>query len=135
LPTSVQFLEPERIVESVYAGVVGPVEFERSVERAIALARSRASFRFLSDLTALAKGPSPGDLFAMVRMLESRDLPRTLREALVVTPDFPDPGDARFYEDTCRNRGWDIRIFLDRTSALAWLESDPAPGTVPARSD
>jgi hypothetical protein len=132
LPTSVQFLEPEQIVESVYAGVVVAAEFERSVELAIELARSRASFRFLSDLTALDEGPSPGDLFAMIRLLENRGLPRTLREALVVTPDSPDPGDARFYEDVCRNRGWDIRIFPDRTSALAWLERDPVPGTVPA---
>jgi hypothetical protein len=135
LPTSVQFLEPERIVESVYADVVGAVEFERSVELAIELAESRASFRFLSDLTALAKGPSPGDLFAMIRLLENRGLPRTLREALVVAPDLPDPGDAHFYEDACRNRGWDIRIFPDRTSALAWLESDPASGTLPASRD
>jgi hypothetical protein len=116
----------------VYSGVVGSAEFQRSVELAIELAGNRASFRFLSDLTALAKGPSPGDLFETIRRLETRGLPRTLREALVVTPSLPDPGDARFYEDACRNRGWDIRIFLDRGSALAWLVSDPASGTVPA---
>jgi hypothetical protein len=116
----------------VYSGVVGSAEFQRSVELAIELAGRRASFRFLSDLTALAKGPSPGDLFEMIQMLETRGLPRTLREALVVTPSLPDPGDARFYEDACRNRGWDIRIFLDRETALAWLVSDSASGTVPA---
>ncbi len=65
-------------------------------------------------------------------MLETRGLPRTLREALVLTPGLPDPGDARFYEDACRNRGWDIRIFPDRESALAWLVSDPDSGTLPA---
>jgi hypothetical protein len=88
LPTTVHFLEPERTLESVYSGVVGSVEFERSVGTAIDLARTRESFR----------------------LLETRGLPRTLREALVVDPDLP-----------------------DRENALAWLESDPASGSVPAR--
>ena len=121
MPTTVRFLESDRVVESLYSGSVGSDEFAHSVERAIDLATAHVSFLFLSDLTDLEKGPAPGDLFAMIQMLETRGLPRTLREALVVSPRFPDPGDARFYEDACRNRGWDIRIFPDRKSGLARL--------------
>jgi hypothetical protein len=30
--------------------------------------------------------------------------------------------DVQFYEDACRNRGWNMRIFPDRGRALAWLQ-------------
>jgi hypothetical protein len=129
LPTTIRFLEPERVIESLYSGVVVGSDFDGAVDEAIRLARHHGRFVFLSDLTDLARGPSPGDLFAMVQMLEARDLPRTLREALVVPHASPEKADVQFYEDACRNRGWDIRLFPDRASALTWLTGpDTAPG-------
>jgi hypothetical protein len=128
VPTTIRFVEVGRYVESLYSGVVGPEEYDRSVTDALDLARARGEFRFLSDLTDLAKGPSPGDIFAMVQSLEHLGLPRSLREAIVLPPASPDTQDVQFYEDACRNRGWDIRIFPDRETAIAWLGTDAAPG-------
>jgi hypothetical protein len=110
------------LVESVYAGVVSPAELERAVVTTVELARERGVFLFLTDVTGLTGGHSAGDLFALVAMLGSLGLPRTLREAIVIPQASLAPPDVQFYEDACRNRGWNVRLFQDRGSALAWLK-------------
>jgi hypothetical protein len=123
LPTSSWITESEGYVESVYAGVVRPDELEQAVLRAVDLARKSGIFRFYTDLTGLAGGHSVGDLFALIAGLEQQGLPRTLREAIVLSGTSLAAKEVQFYEDACRNRGWNIRIFPDRESALTWLTS------------
>jgi hypothetical protein len=116
-------MQSEGYVESVYAGVVRPDELERAVLLAVDLARQSGVFRFYTDLTGLTGGHSVGDLFALVAALEQLGLPRTLREAIVMSGSALAAQEVRFYEDACRNRGWNIRIFPDRERALTWLSS------------
>jgi hypothetical protein len=121
MPTSSRILDG--VVESVYAGKVTPDELERAVLLAVDLARQSGIFRFYTDLTALAGGHSVGDLFTLIAGLEQLGLPRTLREAIVMSGTALAAQEAQFYEDACRNRGWNIRIFPDRESARTWLTS------------
>jgi hypothetical protein len=114
-------MQSEGYVESVYAGVVRPDELERAVLLAVDLARQSGVFRFYTDLTNLTGGHSVGDLFALIAVIEQLGLPRTLREAIVMSGSALAAQDVQFYEDACRNRGWNIRIFPDRADALTWL--------------
>jgi hypothetical protein len=57
----------------------------------------------------------------VVALLERLGLPRTLREALLVLPSSVPGPDVQFYEDACRNRGWNVRLFTERERALEWL--------------
>jgi hypothetical protein len=116
-------MQSEGYVDSVYAGVVRPDELERAVRTAVELARQSGIFRFYTDVSGLTGGHSVGDLFAMIGMLEELGLPRTLREAIVMSGTVQLALEVQFYEDACRNRGWNIRIFPDRAAALAWLTS------------
>jgi hypothetical protein len=121
LSTSCRFLQSEGYIESVYAGVVRPDELERAVLAAVDLAKQSGFFRFYTDLTDMAGGHSVGDLFALIAAIEQLGLPRTLREAIVISGSALAAPQVQFYEDACRNRGWNIRIFPDRERALAWL--------------
>jgi hypothetical protein len=116
-------MKSEGYVDSVYAGVVPPDELERTVRTAVDLARQSGIFRFYTDVSGLTGGHSVGDLFAVIGMLEGLGLPRTLREAIVMSGTVQRAQEVQFYEDACRNRGWNIRIFPDRAAALAWLTS------------
>jgi hypothetical protein len=113
------------VVESVFAGNVSPAELERSFLAAIELARQSGVFLFFTDVAGLTGGHSAGDIFALIRMVETLQLPRTLREAIVFSPSSPfalAAPDVQFYEDAARNRGWNVRLFQDRESALEWLK-------------
>ena len=109
------------IVDSVYAGDVSPAELEKGVRAAIALATGSGIFRFFTDVTGLTGGHSAVDLFAVVALLEAMGLPRTLREAILAPRTMMAAADVQFYEDACRNRGWNVRLFADRQAAMAWL--------------
>ncbi len=109
------------IVESTYTGDVPPDEQRRNIARAVELARAQGRFRFLTDLSAMHRGPTPGDLLAAIDHFDVLGLPRTLREALVLPPGSVTVEDVRFYEDACQNRGWNMRIFPGREAAIAWL--------------
>ena len=102
---------------------VSPGQLEGAVLQTIELARGSGVWRFCTDVTGLVGGHSPGDLFAVVALLEQLGLPRTLREAILVPPATLAPQDVQFYEDTCRNRGWNVRIFTERERAFEWLNA------------
>jgi len=121
LPASCRLLSAENVVESVYSGDVRPEEQDHASRAAIRLARESGVYRFFTDLSGMTRGPSPGELIQLIDALEHMGLPRTLREALVLPPGSMAATDVQFYEDACRNRGWNTRIFPDRAHAFAWL--------------
>jgi hypothetical protein len=114
-------LEPERVIELSYAGKVGPDDLQAMLRAAVETGTRTSILRYLADLTEMSGGHSAGDLFAVVQAMEQMGIPRTMREAIVPRPGSIPEADARFFEDACRNRGFDVRIFPDRASALAWL--------------
>ncbi len=124
MPIRCGVLEVERVVELVYAGTVTPEELQAMLLAAAETARRTSILRFLADLTGMSGGHSAGDLFAVVQAMEQLGVPRTMREAIVPRPGSLPDADARFFEDACRNRGFDVRIFPDRASALAWLQEN-----------
>jgi hypothetical protein len=121
LPASCRLLAAEGVIESVYAGDVRREDQERSARAAIQLAKDSGIYRFFTDLSTMTRGPTPGELIQVIDAFEHLGLPRTLREALVVPPGSMTATDVRFYEDACRNRGWNMRVFPDRAQALVWL--------------
>ena len=65
-------------------------------------------------------------LFEFPDLYAALDADRTSRGALVL----PHPSrtgevnDALFFENVCRNRGWNVRTFPGREEALAWLRDE-----------
>ena len=121
MPIRCSVLEPERVVELVYTGTVSPEELQDMLRAAVETGKRASILRFLADLTGMSGGHSVGDLFAVVQAMERMGVPRTMREAIVPRPGSIGGADARFFEDACRNRGFDVRIFPDRPTAIAWL--------------
>ncbi len=109
------------LLETVYSGVVTPPELDAAVRANLAAAREHGTYRFLADCIGLEGGHSLGDLYAVVALLEKSGAPREMREA-ILAPRFSGMAlEARAYETMCLNRGIRVRLFGDRTEALAWL--------------
>jgi hypothetical protein len=121
MPWEARYLAQERVVETSYSGSLDPRELRDAIETTIRMAGENGTTRFLADLSTLEGGHSIVDLSESVARFEALGVARDMREALVL-PDLASSSEsARFYETACQNRGWNVRVFPDRTTALAWL--------------
>lgn len=75
-------------------------------------------FIHLVDLTNCKNQISDTDLYKHADNLKSR-WPRSMKVAMVVSKEIE--SDVHFYETVCVNRGWNVKIFLNRNAALEWL--------------
>ncbi|MCC7120459.1 MAG: hypothetical protein IT493_02780 [Gammaproteobacteria bacterium] len=63
-----------------------------------------------------------GDIYAVPAMWEHASVHRGSVLALVVGKEPAHARDLEFFENTCRNRGWNVRLFEDGVTARAWLD-------------
>lgn len=81
-------------------------------------AENRCS-RILSDLREARIAASTMDIYEEVQKPEHSGIPRSHRRAIVISRDMRD---YRFWETTCRNRGFlGVRIFTNYDEAADWL--------------
>lgn len=62
-----------------------------------------------------------GDLYAVPAMWTHGEVDRASALALLVAPTSMSRSDAEFFENTCRNRGWNVRAFDEHAAAVTWL--------------
>jgi hypothetical protein len=75
--------------------------------------------RIISDLREAKIAASTLDIYGEVEGPEHTGIPRSHRRAIVISRDMRD---YRFWETTCRNRGFlGVRIFTDYDQAAEWL--------------
>jgi hypothetical protein len=121
MPWQVQLLPQQPIVETLYAGHLTSEELHAAVTASLQEAKTHRVTRLLSDCTTLEGGHNFADLFDLAENLQNDDFAFSLREAVLLPPTGPGVEMVKFYETTCRNRGLEVRIFTDRTQAIAWL--------------
>ena len=118
---NVSYLPDADAILTVYSGAMTPAELVAAVGATIALGTQQGTRRFLADCTGLAGGHSIVDLYDLAKLIESTGLTRDAREAIVL-PQLAAPSeDVRFWETTCRNRGFDVRVFDRMDVAGDWL--------------
>jgi len=81
------------------------------------------SKRILADLRAATFDLSVLDIFSTPGVLKGAEIPRQVKQALVVPLSFKD---AQFLETVNRNKGYNVMVFRDLKSAKQWLLSDDA---------
>jgi len=73
---------------------------------------------------------SVGDIYAVPAMWEHGAVHRGTALAMVVDGATAEVRDLEFFENTCRNRGWNVCVFDDFDAALAWLAGQVRRGAV-----
>lgn len=121
MPWQVAYLSDRRSVEVRFEGELSRAELTDSIIASLAMAKAHGTLRFLCDAVGLVGGHTVFDLYGLAESLHALGLPPGAREAIIL-PALPErANDATFWENACINRGFEVRCFADRASALAWL--------------
>jgi hypothetical protein len=123
MPWTIRFLAAERIVETLYSGMINPCELEQSITETLAASKTHACARFLVDGTAMQGGHSAMDLHTNMEKALKTSFPEPFHEALVLPPKAPLEivENMQFWAAGLRLRGYDVQIFIERAQALNWL--------------
>ena len=109
------------IIETYYSGVLTQSELSAAVHETIELCRTYGRTLLLGDCTALVGGHSVVDLYVLADFVMASGIGHTIKEA-VLLPELPASAEnVKFWETTCYNRGFSVRLFNDREGALKWL--------------
>ena len=121
MPWTLSLLQPERIVLTEYLAPMTGGEVMTATRETVAFAREHEVCRFLSDCTRFAQVGTPFEVFELIRLYEVLQLPPGMRDAVLLPKSDQAREDMRFYETASRNRGYDVRLFVDRQAAIDWL--------------
>jgi hypothetical protein len=116
-------VENPSYIEVTYSGKVSPEELFKALENAVLLSRENKIILFLADLTEMIGGHSVFDLYGIISIYETLKLDAKAKEAIIMTSLQDTVDEIKFYETTCKNRGFNVRIFKQREEAISWLVS------------
>ena len=125
MPWTVEYDPEHGIVTGTYVGRVTDEEFRQATVEAMRLATAHATNLFLIDDSKWEGGASTLGLFDLPALFSELGFARDSRGAVILPPaGTPQAEDVEFFETVCVNRGWYIRLFKDRATALGWLVGD-----------
>ena len=127
MPFSVSHDAGRKIATVHFTGTISADDLMGASARCFALQKETGCLRFLIDSREWDLAAGVLDLHALPhREYAKAELDRRTRIAVVQPTNEKARQGARFYEDSCRNRGWNARILPDFDAAVAWLGEAPA---------
>ena len=104
-----------------YQGVMTRNDCALATRRAIELSASSGVRCFLVDVREASIQISAGDIYSIPAMWDHGGMDRASAMAMLIADDPDMRRDTEFYENTCRNRGWNVQVFDDPDAAAGWL--------------
>ena len=113
------------IIETCYSGNLSKAELFAAARKTLELGKEHDRHLFLGDCSNLSENPSLFDLYFLAKEISSGAYSRKLKEAILLPkiPAFIE--NVNFWETIGRNRGFMVRVFRDRNTALDWLLNNP----------
>ena len=105
-----------------YEGEATPEEIQTTIRDALAMAVERQCRRFLVDATELEhRGGTLLDTYELPQDFEHFPDIRKYKDAIILPRRQAEAQDLEFFETISHNRGYNVRVFTDRQSAVDWL--------------
>ena len=108
-------------IQTVYRGVITVKEVKESTSEALAHAADDRPHLFLTDVVEADSALSAVDICAIPNQWTELKAHPANKLALLVPAQGKMWYDAQFYEDVCVNRGWNVKVFTQRSAAINWL--------------
>ena len=109
------------IIETCYAGILTKFDLTDAVHETLALAKTHSRTLFLGDCTTLKGGHSIFDLYALAKEISLSNASSPLKEAILLPSISTFIEKINFWETLGINRGFKVRVFRDRDTAIEWL--------------
>ncbi len=121
MPFKIKVSESNDYICLDYNGSVTNAELTDSISACQELYKASGISLFLADCTNMLAEHSILDIFSKVDSFQSLEMKKDFKEAIIITKDSESRDKLNFYETACLNRGYRVKIFEDKPSALAWL--------------
>ena len=127
MPWDVQHNQKYGFIETTFNGHVTASELREAVTQHITLQKETGVTNVLADGSAVTNGPSLMAVIDLPRIFFAKLGMKRQTKMAIILPAAEKPRKlARFFETTSLNRGWFMKVFENRQSAVAWLMPDGA---------
>ncbi len=117
----VRYIEEIRVIESMFDETYTPQDIIDSTKQAISFSKNMGTNLFLADCTKLKRSRSVLEIYGIGDVFIGMNIPRGIRQAVILPAKKEIESNSRFYETATRNKGYDVKVFSDRFEAIAWL--------------
>ena len=124
MPYEVKLLEDKGIVVIENKGDLTYDELVKQSQDAISIIHDKKAYLILTDFSNVGVDAKITDIYQFPEIYEQFGLTKMSKIAVLVSAKEVSTEQLTFYENICINRGWQIKIFLKKESALEWLEKN-----------
>ncbi len=118
----VKFDAEQKIVEAICRGATSGQDMREMTSKCISLADKKGTLGFLIDARDVEFLASLTEIYNIpAKQFLNEGLCRSSRIALIQPGSEKSRFAARFFENACRNRNWNVRLFPCREDAIEWL--------------
>ncbi len=122
MPWTYNFNATLQIVEVAYSGSTTARDLQESTSEFIALEKEKRINRFLIDTSEMELTASIMDVYNLPdKQYLEEEAERSGRVALILSTAAREREAVNFYETVCKNRGWQVKTFLEHQGAVNWL--------------
>ncbi|MBD3169092.1 MAG: hypothetical protein GF307_06385 [candidate division Zixibacteria bacterium] len=123
MPWSADYLKDEGIILLKSRGENNLDDYIEQTRKIAEMVNERNILEILLDHSELINKASLTEIYEIPKLYEAHNLNRNVKIAVIVSKDLSQELDFEFFEDICRNRGWNMKLFRGREPALRWLKS------------
>ena len=121
MPYTVEYQENKGIVMIENSGKFSKEEFVKQAQETLEICRMNNCQHVLSDCTSMLSDINTTEIFYFPGLYRNLNTPRSYKLAILLAEDSATNEDISFYENVCKNRGYNVRIFKAKNEALKWL--------------
>ncbi len=119
---TIEHLENEGIFLITNIGKFTHKDFMKQAIEAIKIAETQNCHKFLSDCTSMYLETNTMNIYDTSGYYNEINVSRESKIALLVPPGHKSEKDLKFFETVNVNKGWQIKLFGDKESAVKWLQ-------------
>lgn len=124
MPWTMHHAEDDQVLLMGYHGNITAEDLAEAHQHALGRMAERKIDKVMVDCsTARAEMPIM-DVYKLPERYVAEDISRMIRIAMILPKDGYKRELYEFYEDVCRNRGFQVQLFGDGEAAWEWLRSD-----------
>jgi len=120
----VRYLEDKNIVFIVQTGPSTYQDYEEQTRKALELGKEHNTHLFLGDRSRATNTAEIMDIYQLPALYEELGSCRTNKYTLIVPESDNEKDEYRFFETTCNNREWNVKLFQDKQDAIEWLQTE-----------